>query len=176
MGFFKDMAKKQTAFEVIGGQNYFNKAMANMYKMVEEKNEGEGIVTIQKKLYYFLGINKNISHERSAGKTGAGAVIGTVLAPGIGTIIGGAIGAKKKDTSTFFLDFADYETKQKFTVQVKPIKNTTDISSFRVSNIRIEDDSVTSSADELLKFKALLDADAITQEEFDAKKKELLGL
>lgn len=36
--------------------------------------------------------------------------------------------------------------------------------------------SITSSADELKKFKELLDMGAITQEEFDAKKKELLGL
>lgn len=34
----------------------------------------------------------------------------------------------------------------------------------------------TSNADELKKFKELLDMGAITQEEFDAKKKELLGL
>ena len=34
----------------------------------------------------------------------------------------------------------------------------------------------TSSADELLKFKELLDMGVITQEEFDAKKKQLLGL
>jgi pyruvoyl-dependent arginine decarboxylase (PvlArgDC) len=34
----------------------------------------------------------------------------------------------------------------------------------------------TSAADELLKYKQLLDAGVITQEEFDAKKKELLGL
>ncbi len=34
----------------------------------------------------------------------------------------------------------------------------------------------TSAADELKKFKELLDMGAITQEEFDAKKKELLGL
>ncbi len=33
-----------------------------------------------------------------------------------------------------------------------------------------------SVADEILKFKQLLDMGAITQEEFDAKKKELLGL
>ena len=33
-----------------------------------------------------------------------------------------------------------------------------------------------SSADELMKFKALLDSGVITQEEFDAKKKQLLGL
>ena len=32
------------------------------------------------------------------------------------------------------------------------------------------------SADEIMKLKGLLDAGAITQEEFDAKKKELLGL
>ena len=34
----------------------------------------------------------------------------------------------------------------------------------------------TSAADELKKFKELLDMGAITQEEFDAKKKQLLGL
>ena len=33
-----------------------------------------------------------------------------------------------------------------------------------------------SEADELSKYKALLDKGAITQEEFDAKKKQLLGL
>ena len=33
-----------------------------------------------------------------------------------------------------------------------------------------------SAADELKKFKDLLDIGAITQEEFDAKKKQLLGL
>jgi predicted Zn-dependent peptidase len=34
----------------------------------------------------------------------------------------------------------------------------------------------TSSADELKKYKELLDQGIITQEEFDAKKKQLLGL
>ncbi|MGL5478242.1 MAG: PH domain-containing protein [Clostridium sp.] len=34
----------------------------------------------------------------------------------------------------------------------------------------------TSAADELLKFKQLLDMGALTQDEFDAKKKELLGI
>ena len=33
-----------------------------------------------------------------------------------------------------------------------------------------------SAADEILKFKQLLDAGIITQEEFDAKKKQLLGI
>jgi|TARA_Y100000294_G_C8360474_1_gene258540 hypothetical protein len=39
-----------------------------------------------------------------------------------------------------------------------------------------ESDSSGSSADEILKLKQLLDAGAITQEEYDAKKKELLDL
>ena len=34
----------------------------------------------------------------------------------------------------------------------------------------------TSAADEIKKFKELLDMGVITQEEFDAKKKQLLGL
>ncbi len=37
-------------------------------------------------------------------------------------------------------------------------------------------DSVTDSADELKKLKELLDMGIVTQEEFDAKKKQLLGL
>ncbi len=37
-------------------------------------------------------------------------------------------------------------------------------------------DTGTSAADEILKFKQLLDQGIITQEEFDAKKKQLLGL
>ena len=36
--------------------------------------------------------------------------------------------------------------------------------------------ATVSVADELKKFKELLDMGAITQEEFDAKKKDLLGL
>ena len=36
--------------------------------------------------------------------------------------------------------------------------------------------STISAADELKKFKELLDSGVITQEEFDAKKKQLLGL
>lgn len=42
-----------------------------------------------------------------------------------------------------------------------------------MSNLESE---TVSSADEILKFKNLLDAGIITQEEFEAKKKQLLGL
>src|SRR5690625_3666437 len=133
---FKDMFKKQTAFEVVGGQNYFKKASANMYRMVsEEKAHGEGVVRIKGKLYYSLGINKDEAHTRSAGKAATGAIVGGVLTGGVGAVAGAAIGGRRKDTSTFDLSFMDYETKQEFTVQVKQLKKqTTNISSFRVAN------------------------------------------
>ena len=41
---------------------------------------------------------------------------------------------------------------------------------------KVNTDSSSSNADELKKYKDLLDSGIITQEEFDAKKKELLGL
>ena len=40
----------------------------------------------------------------------------------------------------------------------------------------INQESHQSNADELKKYKELLDSGIITQEEFDAKKKQLLGL
>ena len=40
----------------------------------------------------------------------------------------------------------------------------------------VQDAKEPSAADELLKYKDLLDKGILTQEEFDAKKKELLGL
>lgn len=133
---FKDMFKKRTAFQVIGGQNYFPKATSNIYHMVSEhKAYGEGVVKIKGKLYYFLGAHKEERHTRSAGKAAAGAIIGGVLTGGIGAIAGAAIGGRKKDDSSFWIDFADYETKQEFSVQVKQGKgNFHEISSFRVAN------------------------------------------
>ncbi|MFT8930064.1 MAG: SHOCT domain-containing protein [Sporolactobacillus sp.] len=45
-----------------------------------------------------------------------------------------------------------------------------------IHNSEVATTSVPSDADEILKFKQLLDAGVITQDEFDAKKKQLLGL
>ncbi len=47
--------------------------------------------------------------------------------------------------------------------------------SFAVTIIQLTS-SAASSADEIMKFKELLDSGVITQEEFDAKKKEILGV
>ena len=46
----------------------------------------------------------------------------------------------------------------------------------RIENYRLQPMTGLSSADEILKYKNLLDTGVITQEEFDAKKRQLLGL
>jgi hypothetical protein len=134
---FGNAFKKQTMFEVIGGTNYLPKSSGNVYLMIsEEKEHGEGVVSINKKLYYFLGAHKEQSYSRSAGKAAAGAIIGGALTGGVGAVIGAAIGGRKKDTSLFWIDFADYETKQEFSVQVKPKPkfSPNSISDFRPAN------------------------------------------
>ncbi|MBM7600355.1 hypothetical protein JOC34_002746 [Virgibacillus halotolerans] len=148
-----------------------------MYKMIsQEKENGEGVVKVKGKLYYFLGSHKEEKHTRSAGKAAAGAIVGGVLTGGLGAIAGAAIGGKKKDDSLFFMDFMDFETEQKFTVQVKQLKGHFHaVNDFRIANIQIEEDDMgLNAADKLMKYKKLLDAEAITQDEYDKKKQELL--
>src|SRR5699024_12179361 len=112
--------KKRTGFEVVGGQNYLPKSMGNMYAMLsEEKKYGEGVVSIKKKLYYYLGSHKDQSETRCAGKAEAGAIVGGVLTGGFGAIAGAAVGGGKQDNSTFWLDFEDYEVKKVVSIHVK---------------------------------------------------------
>lgn len=139
MGFkawLKEAMKSKALFKVVGGQNYFNPASSNLYQMVsEEETYGEGVVQIQDKLYYYLGSYKEQAHTRSGGKAAAGAIIGGALTGGVGAVIGAAIGGRKKDDSLFWIEFADYETKQRFSVQVKPHKSSPySISDFKPVN------------------------------------------
>ncbi|WP_080488158.1 SHOCT domain-containing protein [Oenococcus oeni] len=45
-----------------------------------------------------------------------------------------------------------------------------------MNNANVAGSKTVSGADEISKFKALLDEGTITKEEFDAKKKQILGL
>lgn len=118
---FKDASKDQVIFTVIGGQNFLPRA--DVYRMIsEEKQYGVGVVKIEKKLFYFLGFNKEEKYTRSAGKAAAGAIVGGVLTGGVGAIVGAAVGGRRKDDSVYWIDFADYDTKREFSVQVKMTK------------------------------------------------------
>lgn len=128
------MFRKRVVFEVIGGKNLLPKSIGNVYTMVEEKEKG--VVSIKGKKYYFLGLNTNLAHKRSAGKAAAGAIIGGALTGGVGAIVGAAIGGRRRDDSTATLDFMDCETKKVFSVQVRPGKNQLKIlSQFPVSDV-----------------------------------------
>ena len=61
-----------------------------------------------------------------------------------------------------------YDITNQIIVQFTEIKN--------LKETPIENNATVSTADEILKYKNLLDAGAITQEEYEAKKKQLLGL
>ena len=52
-----------------------------------------------------VAISSEKSGKRSAGRIAAGAVVGGVLTGGIGLIVGGALGARRKDTSELYITY-----------------------------------------------------------------------
>ena len=140
---------------------------------------------------------------QSITKGGLGrAVAGGLLFGGVGAIVGGVTGGKKSKgicnsmklrvslknahTDVVYINFITTETKtssfiykgaqdsaQKCITALELINDTNQITHAEHISTVVQ---TTSAADEILKFKTLLDQGIITQEEFDAKKKELLGL
>ena len=135
-------------------------------------------------------------------KGGLGAAVaGASIAGGVGAIVGSNVGRKKVHTNVesmslrislknrykqlLKIDFIPFGMKVKSgSITYNSYKaDASNVISFldtlcskanvTMSSIR---SAAVSSADEILKFKNLLDAGIITQEEFEAKKKELLGL
>jgi len=81
-------------------------------------------------------------------------------------LTGGAFDAVQDENSVVFNDKLSYETALEIKEYVENYSESSKISS-NVNN---------SSADEIVKFKNLLDQGILTQQEFDAKKRQLLGL
>lgn len=126
------------------------------------------------------------------------AVVGGVLFGGVGAVVGGVTGGKKTKgvcnslkikltiqndyRQTAYIDFISAQTAKDSSVY----KSATDKAQEALSALQLvvnkvqQSESVEapapSGADEILKYKQLLDMGAITQDEFDAKKKQLLGL
>ena len=128
------------------------------------------------------------------------AVAGGLLFGGVGAIVGGVTGGKKTKgvctsmkiritlknahTDTVYITLINTETKTNGFIY-KTMQSSAQLcisaldiiadqnSTEEMSNLESE---TVSSADEILKFKNLLDAGIITQEEFEAKKKQHLGL
>lgn len=127
------------------------------------------------------------------------AVAGGMLFGGVGAIVGGATGKKKNKAickslrikitindiknPSVFLDFISSDMKKDGFIY-KNIYNAAQecLSTLQLICSSLEtpetnnNSTQISSADEILKYKNLLDSGIITQEEFEAKKKQLLGL
>lgn len=69
-----------------------------------------------------VAISNEKSGSRSVGKTAAGAIVGGFLTGGIGLIVGGALGARKTDTSEVYITYK-YNGIE-LTINLKPGKNT----------------------------------------------------
>lgn len=83
-------------------------------------SRGSDITTISRD--HIVAISNEKSGHRNVGKTAAGAIVGGVLTGGIGLIVGGALGARKKDTSEVFITYK-YNNVE-LTLNLKPGKNT----------------------------------------------------
>lgn len=90
MGFFTP----KIAVHYIGGHPAIKPGL-----IIIEKTKEKNLLKIDKQMVRVLKIEWDEKGKRSAGKTAVGAIIGTALLPGVGTLIGGALGAKRKDTS-----------------------------------------------------------------------------
>jgi hypothetical protein len=110
------------------------------------------------------------------------AVVGGALFGGVGAVVGSNVGKKTSKVSDYSIKITlkNVNSKPIFIKGIQSRETGEEIISAldQLVNQSTETASVSSSnsADEILKYKNLLDMGAITQEEFDAKKKELLGL
>lgn len=183
--------------------NNFSKTKSvGTYISVDENNKafkiGRDIFAYDNLLSFEL-----LEDGQSITKGGLGrAVAGGLLFGGVGAIVGGITGGKKSKgicnsmklrvslknahTDVVYINFIATETKtssfiyktaqdsaQKCITALETINDINQSNHVEYANVEVHNDS---AADEIIKFKALLDQGIITQEEFETKKKQLLGI
>lgn len=177
-----------------GGEVYFNTSDDVLYDIISYSWDGP----IYKEV---VVINTKTKTEKTkkgkAGKMTTGAVVGTILFPGVGTVVGAAIGAgtkskentlgssnstqttsKVEEEGTAILTLRNRNTQKQATITIKCTSNIN--SQLLCFDIPKENDIITKSNDTMAALngikalKELLDLGAITEEEFEAKKKEFL--
>jgi hypothetical protein len=129
-------------------------------------------------------LHKTYQETVSKGGTGR-AVAGGLLFGPVGAIVGSVTGEKKLNaeftSATLTIKFKNHLIPSiKFFL---PSEDVADLCVSLLEKIKLSSKAQptiervpNSAADEIMKFKQLLDANIITQEEFEAKKRQLLGL
>lgn len=196
--------RKETATGVTNKENFHITKKIGSYLLIDEKNKKWRIGYFQnsKNIIYsysdILGVELLEDDENILMNGGVGrAVVGGTIFGGVGAVVGAATGSKKikktcnslkiKITTNNISNPTEYIT----FVKIKTLKSSfaykqaytnahNCISALQImmkdtATNNTEIASQLSPADELLKFKNLLDSGAITQEEFDAQKTKLLN-
>ena len=184
--------------EIIRTTNQF--AVSPIKKAIDilKKAKTDGIsdlsdeIALDDILYYKVeGTVSYVSNVHGGGVNMQGAVTGAIIGGGAAAIIGSQLGTETKteiitkDDRKFIFCFNEDGDTSPIDLVSDDIDST--IEAFRTLIPNKEESVVQmkmrnnappeiSSADELKKFKELLDSGIISQEEFDAKKKQLLGL
>ena len=132
--------------------------------------------------------------EVISGGLGVGrALVGGALAGGVGALLGGLTKKKKKKRyinslnlqiryrfndkmETLNLAFVNGKTKVNSILHQRAVEESEQALIILDKIVGTEEESKSSPADELMKYKELLDMDAITQEEFEEVKKKLLSV
>lgn len=181
------------------GNIYFNKNIASYYVITDYIWNGAEYDTITATTSKEKNNSKTTKNGKSL-KIGAGAILGNMIAPGPGgLLVGAAIGAGGKGKSYTKGDKAQTSTQQSKNVEKDTIAtltfcaldsgktyklsfkcNTTLDSKIRCFNIAPNKETsvnnISQSLEGLKALKELLDMGAITQEEFDAKKNQILNM
>lgn len=124
------MSNLKYEIEYLGGHPRFGKTskawlqVDNQLKIVEIT--GRGALSAFNKMHIHKDSIVDVSFEkkgnRSVGKAAAGALIGGVLTGGVGLLVGGALGARRKNKSELFVRIR-YEERE-FDVVLKTGKDT----------------------------------------------------
>lgn len=123
-----------------------------------------------------IEIGLNSETYRSAGKAAAGAIVGGILTGGIGLLAGAALGGRRKKDNELTL-VIEYE-KEACYIELKSSKSIPKLYQEIRKIMPVEPENITTndSAEQIAKFAELKEKGIITAEEFEAKKKQLLGL
>lgn len=166
----------QMRINIVSGER--NITMGN--KELTMIQSSEGIVEFKHipGRFLYTGYEYGDKSQRSAGKAAAGALIGGALTGGAGAIVGAAIGGRRKDKSTAVVYLINENTGKEFEITIRCDGALhTQLGRFSVATSQqLPGTTVASNPEELLTFKNLLDAGAITEEEYSAKKQQILGL
>lgn len=179
------------------GYFYFNKKDDELFSFINIKWNGAEHTTVSRT----SGSSTSQGKNKRTGRV-LGAVVGTVIAPGVGTVIGAAHGSGNQKTSQFTnsSSITTNEDRERPTTAYLTIKykSTNEEETFSIKCLSmyinkliscvtaIERENKDGTADNYItkldafeqvkKFKELLDIGAISQDEYNLKKKEILDL